>query len=129
MYTSFLGYSEEKVSRLLPLDEKDIIQLDSTIIVGLLILLTLTSIVSENSATKLFYTIGFGGFVLGAILPFSLSVVFVIKGTFLNQPRKKYMAKAVLSTLLGFYYLMGVVVFIVGVSIAISVNQFLDTSN
>ena len=46
---------------------------------------------------------------LGAILPFSISVLFVTKGIFLNKPREKYMARPVLSTILGFYYLLGVV--------------------
>ena len=33
---------------------------------------------------------------LGAILPFSISVLFVTKGIFLNKPREKYMARPVL---------------------------------
>ena len=33
---------------------------------------------------------------LGAILPFSISVLFVTKEIFLNKPREKYMARPVL---------------------------------
>lgn len=69
------------------LDERDLIQVDATAIAGVLILLTLTSITTDNSQIKFTYSLFLGSFIVAAIVPFSISAILILKGNF--HPRQR----------------------------------------
>jgi hypothetical protein len=96
------------------LDDKDLIQVDATAVAGVLILLTLTTITSDFTEIKIAYTTLIGSFIVAAIVPFSLSVFFIILGNFyILKPPKDYLRRAAFATLLGFIYLVIVVVIVI----------------
>jgi hypothetical protein len=79
------------------LDEKSLIQIDATVIAGVLILLTLTSIESDVPKISQGYTFFTGSFIVASIIPFCLPALFI-----LLHPHKRYHRLAAVTTSLGF---------------------------
>jgi hypothetical protein len=106
------------------LEDKDLIQVDATVIAGILILLTLSSVAAEDPEFRLSYNIAVAAFFLASILPFSISAVYILKGSFsIGNPPANYLTKAGKFTLAGFIYILVVVAFIVVVSAFSSIHR------
>jgi len=96
------------------LDEKDLIQVDAKIVAGILILLTLTSIIINIPKIDEAYILLKNIFIAAAIIPFCVSASHILKGNFHPRPPKGYLRVAGQLTSVGFAYLIVVVIIVVG---------------
>lgn len=95
------------------LEDKDIIQIDATVIVGVLILLTLSSIGFKESEMERFENPIKLVLTLAIIGPFTMSALSVLYATLRNKSEPKFIKTALIFMLGGFIYLLvGIVMLI-----------------
>jgi hypothetical protein len=90
------------------LEDKDIIQVDATVIVGVLILLTLTNITGYAKQASV---IAVSTIVI--IIPFGLSAVLIVAGNLITSFRNKSMGLGLASMAGGFMYLITILMFFI----------------
>jgi hypothetical protein len=100
------------------LEDTDIIQIDATIIAGVLILLTLTSIFGESDIG--WYTALQLSLTLAIILPFTISAYHAIstnlKDKDNDREKERIMKRSIIYMRAGFAYLIGAIVLLLAIS-------------
>jgi hypothetical protein len=108
------------------LDDNSIIQVDATVIAGVLILLTLSSISlgPEKKVIESIYDLYKSGLILATIAPFAFSAVLILLGNFASKPPKNYLKRAGRLAMYGFFYMVATVGFITVAPIFLEMDKF-----
>ena len=102
-----------KLKLITELNSRDILQIDATVITGVLILLTI-SFVSEDGTQQKGNEIFKIAWTLGIIIPFAVSAILATNEILSTKPEPKNFRLAIVVLRVGFYY---IIIGIVGIGI------------